>query len=398
MTSTSARIASIEAGKRAFGETWTPERLAIAPGRLELLGNHIDYSGGFVLAGAIDRVVAIGSSGGAGPGTIEIALGLNPEPATTLDLAGIVDWHAEGHQATPADYLRGVVAALKARDFRVTDGLRLAVAGNVPIGFGMSSSAALCVALVLSLAEHRPADRDIVLIAQEAEHRAGSPVGAMDQSASVAGEVILFNGTDVSWQSLHPDLGNHVFAVAHSGVDHALSTSSYPTRVAEANEALGLIHRNLDPLVKNLASVDLDHLTAIEASDWMNATLKRRVRHVVTEGQRVAEGVTAVTESDWTAFGNLMIESGRSSAVDYEISHPVVEELVALLNAMPSVLGARMMGGGEGGPALALIDRDATDSIRQDLESGFYRNHPINQPGGAFQVCSFGPGAAISDA
>jgi galactokinase len=398
MTETSAQSESIKAGKRAFGEAWMPERWTTAPGRLELLGNHIDYSGGSVLAGAIDRVVAIGSSGGAKTGTIEIALGLHNEPATTLDLDGIGDWHAKGHQATPADYLRGVVAALKAREIPVVSGLRLAVAGNVPIGFGMSSSAALCVSLVLSLAEDRPSDRDIVLIAQEAEHRAGSPVGAMDQSASVAGDIILFNGTDVSWESLHPDLGDHVFAVAHSGVDHALSTSSYPKRVAEAMEALGLIHRNLDPVVENLASVDLDHLAAIEASDWMDDTLKRRVRHVVTEGQRVAEGVTAVNESNWTTFGQLMIESGRSSAVDYEISHPVVEELVSVLNGLPGVLGARMMGGGEGGPALALIERDAGDSIRQVLESGFYRSHPIKEPGGAFQVCTFGPGAAAIDA
>jgi galactokinase len=397
MTHSSLRDQSIKAGQRAFGESWEPDLWAIAPGRLELLGNHIDYSGGSVLAGAIDRVVEIGCSGGADAGTIEIALALDPDSIVTIEIDQIDDWHSQVHQASPIEYLSGVIAALKARDIEVKSGLQFSIAGDVPIGFGMSSSAALCVAAVLILAEERPSDRDIVLIAQEAEHRAGSPVGAMDQSASVAGEIILFDGGDVSWRSIRPDLGNHAFAVAHSGVDHALSTSSYPIRVAEATEALGLIHRNLDPLVNTLASINLDQLTAIEASDWIDATLKRRVRHVVTEGQRVAEGVAAIADSDWVRFGDLMTESGRSSAVDYEISHPVVEELVSLLNSMPGVLGARMMGGGEGGPALALIERDAADDIRQALSSSFYKERPIGDPGDAFQVCSFGPGARISN-
>jgi galactokinase len=395
MTSIEVRKSVIDAGRRAFGESWRPTTWASAPGRLELLGNHIDYSGGSVLAAAIDRSVRIGIGDARTDGIIDVAVSFESQVPFSLDPAAIGDWRTAGGEASPADYLTGVIAALNARSIPVISGAQLAIAGDVPIGFGMSSSAALCVAAVLTLAAERPSDRDVVLIAQEAEHRAGSPVGAMDQSASVAGEVILFNGGDVSWQPLHPVLGNYVFAVANSGVSHALSTSSYSSRVSEAQTALSLIRERLDENVQSLAAVSLDQLDEIESADWLDETLKRRVRHVVSESQRVAEGMLAVAQADWHRFGTLMNESGQSSATDYEISHPVVEELVAIMKHQPGVLGARMMGGGEGGPALALIDADAVPDVRTALLTDFYTHHSIADPQNAFQPCTFGPGASI---
>lgn len=391
MTRESVRAAAIVAGQREFGASWSPASWSGAPGRLELLGNHIDYSGGLVLAGAIDRTVQIGIGTSGEPGKIQVALGHELELAFSIVPADI-EWRASGDQASPADYLNGIVAALSSRNIPVRTGVQLAIAGDVPIGFGMSSSAALCVASVLALAETRPTDREIVLIAQDAEHRAGSPVGAMDQSASVAGDIILFSGSDVSWQHLRTDLGPYVFAVANSGVSHALSTSSYPVRVSEAREALALILKHYDDTISDLAAVTPDQFIEIESANWLNDLLKQRLRHVVRESERVAEGVLAISQGDWHRFGSLMTLSGQSSAKEYEISHPVVEELVTLLNGQPGVLGARMMGGGEGGPALALIERDAVASVRQALDTGFYANHPLPD---AFQICSFGPGAFL---
>ena len=114
----------------------------------------------------------------------------------------------------------------------------IAIAGDVPIGFGVSSSAALCVSLALALADGFAGPEEIVLLAQEAEHRAGTPCGTMDQSASVAGGVIAFDGATLGVERLSPSLGDHVFAVADSGVERSLGTSSYPRRVAESREAL----------------------------------------------------------------------------------------------------------------------------------------------------------------
>jgi galactokinase len=395
MTEANVRQVAVEAGKRAFGTGWTPDTWSRAPGRLELLGNHIDYNGGNVLAGAIDRTVQIGVATSTGSDRIEIAFSIDESDPVSLDPAAIGDWHSNRHQASPADYLTGVIAALKARSIPVPTGLQLAIAGDIPIGFGMSSSAALCVAATLVPTGHSLSQREIVLIAQEAEHRAGSPVGAMDQSASVAGDIILFDGEHVTWEHLTPDLGNHVFAVAHSGVDHALSTSSYPVRVAESREALALIQQHIDAGISSLAAIAAAQWDQIESAPWLSSTLQHRVRHVVTEQRRVAKGVAAIHDNDWVTFGQFMTLSGQSSAGDYDISHPVVEELVSELNAMPGVLGARMMGGGEGGPALALIAGDAVRNVESALNNGFYQRHPVNEPGGAFQVCRFGPGASI---
>lgn len=395
MTLSTVQEAAVRAGKAAFGASWHPESWSHAPGRLELLGNHIDYNGGSVLAGAIDRSVATAIAHDPESSGIDVVFAFGDGNPIHLDPAAIGDWRIEsGKQATPADYLRGVIAALTTRSLPIRTGVRLAIAGDVPIGFGMSSSAALCVTNVLAIGDQPLAPRDTVLIAQEAEHRAGSPVGAMDQSASVAGDIILFNGETVTWEHLTPDLGNLVFAVAHSGVDHALSASSYPVRVAESQEALGVIHQQIDPGLSSLAAITPDQWQQIESAGFLPPVLHRRVRHVVGEQQRVEQGVLAVAANDWQAFGNLMTQSGRSSATDYEISHPVVEELVAALIAMPGVLGARMMGGGEGGPALALLDNRVAADVATALERDFYTKHPVQAAGGAFQVCRFGPGAS----
>jgi galactokinase len=119
------------------------------------------------------------------------------------------------------------------------------------------------------------------------------------------------------------------------------------------------------------------------------------VRHVFTECERVRVGIDAVEQNDWMAFGRLMIESGRSSAGDYEISHPRVEELVAEVLKGEGVLGARMMGGGEGGPALILLQREALPALERRLRAGYFRRHAMNDRDELIQACRFGAGARV---
>lgn len=385
-------------GRAAFGSDWTPTRWAVAPGRLELLGNHVDYNGGPVLAAAIDRALTIGIMDGGDAGSIQIMAG----DVDTHDWTIIPDeggnWHADGEQPGPIGYVHGVVAALRARAIPVGTGLQLSIAGNVPLGFGMSSSAALCVALILALTDHRPEDRDLVLIAQDAEHRAGAPVGAMDQSASVAGGIIIFDGATVTFERIEPDLGDYVFAVADSGVEHSNVASSYPIRVRESQEALAILRREFNPELTSLGEITPDEWVTIrmKGSSWLGDTLFKRTRHIVSEVARVRSGIEAVERGDWLAFGDLMNASGESSAHDYDISHPLVEELVSSLRELPGVAGARMMGGGEGGPALALLRRDHAASIREALIDGYFFRHPTNSPASdRFQTCVFGEGAHL---
>lgn len=387
---------SIARGVEAFGTSWCPERAATAPGRLELLGNHVDYNGGLVLAGAIDRTIrAVSGTGTAQAGRIRLHA---PDVSTDVETV-VCDAPAPPDPdgvTTPGGYLAGIVQALNEAELPIRCGQDIVVSGDVPVGFGMSSSAALCVSLTLLISETRLDPKRLVAIARRAEHITGAPVGAMDQSASVAGGVILFDGTTADVSRLDPDLGEHVFAVANSGVHHALTDSAYPTRVQQSEDALALIRQHAGLSVAHLGEITPEEWDKIrsESPDWLPETLRHRVDHVVSEIARVREGVEAVEASDWQRFGALMTASGRSSATDYEISHPVVEELVAELLKQPGVLGARMMGGGEGGPALALLDREHVPAVRAAIAASFFDRHGMD-PEQAFEVCAFGPGAMV---
>jgi galactokinase len=389
---------AIEAGRDAFGRDWRPSRVAIAPGRIELLGNHVDYNGGPVLAAAIDRFIVVAASDEPDrPGTLRAVAADTPkEPAVTLGAEALEDWRNPSPPPRPFDYARGLLAGLHERPtLRPRLPACIAIAGDVPIGFGVSSSAALCVSLALALAEGFAGPEEIVLLAQEAEHRAGTPCGTMDQSASVAGGAIAFDGATLGVERLAPNLGDLVFALADSGVDRSLGSSSYPRRVDESREALALARRALEIDVPFLATLTMDQLAGLEQRQVLADVLARRARHVVAETARVREGRQAMVAGDWTRFGQLMTESGRSSATLYDISHPRVEELVAEALGVPGVLGARMMGGGEGGSALILLARDAVPQLIETLRFGYYRRYGMADRDGLIHSCAFAPGASV---
>lgn len=389
------------AGRATFGQAWAPTRQAVAPGRIELLGNHVDYNGGPVLAAAIDRqVVALCSPApDSAAATVQgVAADVAEASPVTLPVADLADWRNDRQPPRPHDYLRGVIAAIQARPHL---GLRqpalVSFAGDVPIGFGLSSSAALCVSLGLALAEPEPAFKDLVLLAQEAEHRAGTPCGTMDQSASIAGGVIELDTASLAATHLSPALGDLVFAVADSGVDRSLGTSAYPVRVEESRRALAHANRVLGLDLPHLAALTADHLARLShGPDALPEPLRSRARHVVTEVARVQQGSLAVRSGDWVAFGALMTASGRSSATDYEISHPRVEALVAATLAVEGVLGARMMGGGEGGTVLILLPRERVPALDRALRASYYQAVGLADRPDLIHVCTFAPGARVT--
>jgi galactokinase len=390
---------AVRAAQHAFGLAWVPDGLAIAPGRIELLGNHVDYNGGPVLAAAIDRfiVVAVANEPGREQTVRAVAADAPDEAMAMLDAGALAGWRNASPPPQSLDYLRGLLAGLQAPErssLRPRLPASIAIAGDVPIGFGVSSSAALCVSLALALGDGFSAPEEIVLLAQEAEHRAGTPCGTMDQSASVSGGVIAFDGATLGVERLSPFLGDLVFALTDSGVERSLSTSSYPRRVAESQQALELARRKLGVAIPHLAAITQEQLVALDHDRALPESLLKRVRHVVEETARVAEGRAAMVAGDWTRFGQLMSDSGRSSATLYEISHPRVEELVAEALTVEGTLGARMMGGGEGGAALVLISRDAVPQLEETLRSGYYARYGMADRDGLIHICAFAPGAA----
>jgi galactokinase len=269
------------------------------------------------------------------------------------------------------------------------------LASDVPIGIGVSSSAAICVALSQALSVDDLRARDLVLIAQEAEHRAGTPCGTMDQSASVAGGVIRFDGASLEYETLDPRLGDVAFLVIDSGVHRALSESSYPVRVDECRRARAWLTEVLGHPVGHLASVSPAIISGLPEDGAETSVLHRRIRHVVSETRRVEAGSAAVAASDWATFGRLMTESGRSSAGDYEISHPVVESILERLLGLPEVLGARMMGGGEGGSLIAIVRNGSDPSVRERILQSANSDVAGGAPPRQVFAFSFAAGAAV---
>jgi galactokinase len=381
-------------GRAEWGDGWMPARAVFAPGRLELLGNHLDYNGGRVLAGAIDRGIMV-VSGSVDGDAVEIAL-VEPDGdrrlTERLDPGGLRDWSRDSPPESPVDYVRGAIAAIHADGMEPRGGLRLALAGDVPVGLGVSSSAALCVAVVSQLLPGPVAPERWVLLAQAAENRAGVACGTMDQAASVAGGVIRFDAATLAMEPLAPDLGDHAFIVVSSGVTHRLGESAYPVRVREMRRLGELLHERLgDDAPASVADVTEEQIRAVEAAGPLDETLRGRVRHLVTESARVRDGYDG--RQDWVAFGWLMSDSGRSSATDYDVSHPQVEELVAVLREQGGVLGARMMGGGGGGSVLALVRSDAVERVERAADDRYFIPHGMADLPDRFLVCRFGPGA-----
>jgi galactokinase len=383
-------------GRARYGPGWKPSAIFQAPGRIELIGNHLDYNGGPVLAAAINRGIAVGLSSGASHGGIRAHFAdLGNDDICALDPPWSGDWQSASVTPEPVDFLRGVVTALTRRGYAVRQNADLVVTGDLPHGIGISSSAALCVVLTLALAIETPPSEDVVLIAQEAEHRVGSPCGTMDQTTSVAGGLIRYDGASGSAARVASNLDHFRLVVVNSGIVRSLATSAYPERVREANRALHMLREDWRPQLTALAAIEMDSLQlALEIFARRNEpVLAKRVQHIVTESDRVRRAVEAISRSDWQSVGRLMYESGQSSAHDYEISHPAVEQIVSICMAQSGVLGARMMGGGQGGSALVLVTDEAVPALGERLDEAYFQGIGDHIPLTRSLTCTFAGGA-----
>ena len=396
MTDSLRHTRTVELGHAAFGKGWSPTIEALANGRIEVIGNHTDYNGGPVVAAAIDRGITVLAAPTTSGRIQAVFPDVSGEPQESISVDALLGWRTASTTG-PGDYLRAVVASALEAGLTVRRSLDLVVHGDIPVGGALSSSAALCVGLANTLIERPPGKPELVLLAQDAEHRVGAPVGTMDQSASVFGGIILFGGSPHHVTSMTVDLAEHRFVVLGSGVQHRVANSSYGQRVEECRQAVERLRSCLGPRVEVLADVSIDDLEAATvAGAFVDApTLYLRARHIVTEVARVRAGLSALEDGEWEEFGALMNASGRSSATDYDISHPVVEELVARANEIEGVLGARMMGGGEGGNALALVEDSAIPSLESHLGDTFYEPRGLDRERLVF-VCRIGEAASVA--
>ncbi len=315
-----------------------PEIEASAPGRVNLLGEHTDYNDGYVLPIAIPQRTQVELS--RSPDEWNRFCSMNMED-------GLVQYQVGGTFPSGfAAYLAGCVEVLREEMIDTVTPVNLLIRSDVPMGAGLSSSAALEVAVLRGLRAlfHIAVDDvDIALLAQQAEVRfAGVRCGIMDQmAASLADERhMLFLDTRTLERRLLPLPEHSELVVLDSGVPRRLAGSAYNQRRAECEEAS-----------RQLGVVALRDIRDLAAADTLPEPLKRRTRHVVSENRRVLNAVSGVSADE---FGRLMNASHASLRDDFEVSVPELDCLVELLQKHPDVYGARLTGAGFGGACVAL--------------------------------------------
>jgi len=312
--------------------------VAWAPGRVNLIGDHTDHTGGLVLPMAIDLGTTV--RGERGGDAVVLRSATEHEPAVVpLDID-------DPATVTPgwARYVAGVVAEL-----RPAIGLTGEVTTTLPVGAGLSSSAALEVAVALALGSEA-SGLDLALACQRAEQRAsGVPCGIMDQLASaagVAGHALRIDCTTLEVEPIRvPD--DVEVVVVDSGEPRALAASAYADRAAECQAA--------QVAIGPLAEATLADVDRID-----DEVVRRRARHVVSENRRVDELAAALVTGDRAALGASMGASHASLRDDFEVSTPTIDALVAALVSIDGVIGARLTGAGFGGCVVALVERGTT--------------------------------------
>ena len=331
----------------------------MAPGRINIIGEHTDYAGGLSLPAAVDRYVAVAASRAS---LVEVA-------SDQFGRAAPVDLDALRPTGEWVDLLLGVVAELKLAG--VNPGLRLAVVSSVPPGSGLSSSAAVGVAAALAALEldgQAMEGLEVARLCRRAENDfLGVPSGLMDQVASTMGRrdtALFFNAAAELAEPV--DLpADFAWLVIQSGIPRSLRGSGYTDRPAEAAEALHLA-RQLRRGLRTLAELEPAELEAMELPEPYN----RRARHVVGESLRVRLAIACLEAANLAALGELMVTSHRSLARDCEVSLPELDAIVEVALDV-GCAGARLMGAGFGGSVLAVVAADEADAVADRIRSAW---------------------------
>jgi galactokinase len=340
-----------------------------APGRVNLIGEHTDYNDGFVMPAAInlsvfvkvwpreDRKLLIRAENFAEEFEFDLDEG-NPLPCG--------QW---------SDYTVGVAVMLERAGHRLR-GASLQIRGEVPLGAGLSSSAAVEVATACALTANSGLTidrRELALLCQKAENEfVGAHVGIMDQFVSLFGQAqhaLMLDCRSLDFKLLPlPDTVNVV--ICNTMVKHELASSAYNERRAQCEAGVKRLAQSL-PGVKALRDVTIEQLEQFESD--LDEVVYLRCRHVITENARVLSAAEALAQGDVVRFGELMAESHRSLRDDYEVSSEELNLMVDLARTVDGVFGARMTGGGFGGSTVNLVDVNQVERFREIVATKYER-------------------------
>ena len=370
MTNESANIdenARLELVLNNFGQLYGNDRPVVvrAPGRVNLIGEHTDYNMGFVFPVAINRDVIIAALP-RDDGMVE-AYSINFDQTATFSLDDI----RRDDSAPWSNYVRGVVQMMQQAGLPVT-GMKMVIEGNVPIGSGLSSSAAIEVATGFTAQQLAGFDLDkvqLALLCQKAENRfVGVNSGIMDQYISAlgqAGKALLIDCRDLTYKPVPVTQGHDVtIVVADTMTRRGLVDSEYNARRAECEEGVRILSQFL-PDAHALRDVTPAQLE--QYKDRLPPVVYKRCKHVVDEDERVLESVNALEKGDLIRFGQLMIQSHISLRDLYQVSSPALDTMVEDALKLDGCLGSRLTGAGFGGCTVSLVRREAVDAFVENL-------------------------------
>ena len=349
-----------------------PRWVSLAPGRVNLIGDHTDYTGGFAMPMAIDRhTLMCANLSDDQPAQMRLYSSAVDSPAIidlSKDMQRVGNW---------SDYARGIIDGFQKLG-HVIPSLDIACHNDLPQGAGLSSSASFELALTCLLAQIVGVElshQQKIALSQAAEHNfAQVPCGILDQYSVSCGQedhLMLLDceseqAEQIAFIQNEEGQPQYGWLIVHSGVNHALGDGEYAQRHAECRRA------ELE-LGSSLRRTKLKQLDALSTP-----TLKKRAHHVLSENQRVIDAAQAVRSQQWQRVGSLMQQSHESLRDDFEVSCTEVDQLVDILIAQPGVYGARMTGGGFGGAVVALVDLADQQEIQNQVTDMYQKACRIN--------------------
>lgn len=351
-----------------------PESIFLSPGRINFIGEHVDYNDGFVLPAAINKYICFAVSTSESDEFTLVAQDLNETYR--------FNWQNE---IKPIDkmwvnYMLGVLHQLKVRGFTFK-GLNVVFSSTIPMGAGLSSSAALeCgFGYVLNKLFHLGLSREeIALIGQQAEHTfVGVKCGIMDQFASVFGKknkVIKLDCTTLEHEYHTADFKYYSLLLFDSNVKHTHLTSGYNTRREEVEQGLAIL-KNKFSSVKTFRDVTAHQLN--ELKEELGETIYKRCLFVINEIKRVNEAVYALDRNHFEALGKLMFETHEGLSNAYEVSCEEVDFLVDFVKNEKQVIGSRMMGGGFGGCSINLVEKGCEEKLFEKISKAYFEQFGI---------------------
>ncbi len=345
----------------------TTPLVAFAPGRINLIGEHTDYQEGFVFPAAVQQGIWVGIQRN----------GLSVCRLYSMDFAQEFSFELDfispknGHWAT---YVMGMCALMKQSGYEVA-GFDMVIGGTIPVGSGLSSSAALSVAIgtaISSLFDFQIPKKNIVLYAQKSEHLyAGVKCGIMDPYASAfgaEGKALLLDCRTNTHQEIPVNLGDFSLILVNSKVKHSLADSAYNKRREACEESVRILQSEFPEILtlRDLTISDLEKVEKILPSAFFP-----KAKHVISECERVHEAAAALRSGDLVSFGKLLNASHQSLSQDFEVSCPELDFLAEKAQSLEYVLGSRMMGGGFGGCTLNLVKTSELEAFQSALKTPY---------------------------